>query len=45
VPAGLVALALVAGASPREAIVAGAALLVGLVIRVALRRRAAPPIT
>jgi basic amino acid/polyamine antiporter, APA family len=41
VPAGIVALALVAGASPREAIVAGAALLVGLVIRVAMRRRAA----
>lgn len=41
VPAGIVALALVAGASPREAIIAGAALLVGLAIRIALRRRAA----
>jgi len=39
VPAGIVALALAAGASPREAAVASAALLVGLVIRVWLRRR------
>ena len=41
VPAGIVALALVAGASPREAIIAAVALAVGLVVRAALRRRAA----
>ena len=41
VPAGLVALALVAGASAREAGVAGAALLAGFAVRAAARRRAA----
>jgi amino acid transporter len=41
VPAGTVALALVAGASPREAITAAIALAVGLAVRAALRRRAA----
>lgn len=39
VPAGIVALALAAGASPREAIAAAAALLVGLVIRATIHRR------
>ncbi len=39
VPAGIVALGLAAGASPREAIAAAAALLVGLVIRATIHRR------
>ena len=39
VPAGIVSLALVAGASPREATVAVAALLLGLVIRTTVHRR------
>jgi amino acid transporter len=42
VPAGLVSLALVAAASPREAAVAGTALAAGLVGRALARRRAAP---
>ena len=40
VPAGIVALALAAGASPREALTAGAALLVGLVMRAMVHSRA-----
>ena len=40
VPAGIVALALAAGASRREAITAAAALLVGLVMRAVIHRRA-----
>lgn len=39
VPAGIVALVLVAGASQREATVAAAALLLGLLIRAAIHRR------
>ena len=38
IPAGIVSLALAAGASRREAVVAASALLVGLVIRAVLRR-------
>ena len=39
VPAGILSLALAAGASPREAIAAAAALLVGFVIRATIHRR------
>jgi len=38
VPAGIVAMAIAAGASPREAMVAAAALVAGLIIRAALHR-------
>jgi basic amino acid/polyamine antiporter, APA family len=40
VPAGIVALVLAAGASPREALAAATALLVGLVMRAVIHRRA-----